>query len=1069
MAENGNGVELAKAYVQIIPSMEGIQDKLKEALGGAGGQGGEDAGKAFGGAFEKGLTAAFDKAKDFIIDSVQTGMGFDSAMSQVAATMGKTVGEISELRDYAKEMGAATAFSATQSAEALNFMALAGYDAQTSMEMLPKVMNLASAGGMELARASDMITDSQTALGLTLEQTDILVDQMAKTASTTNTSVSQLGDAILTVGSTAKQLKGGTNEINQMLGLMADNGIKAGEAGTHLRNIILAMNPTTKDAREAFAELNFEAYDSQGNLRAMSDIFAELSEKTAEMTQQERQDIIGKMFKITDLAAVNALLDTNAERWDEVAAAIDDAQGSAQAMADTQLDNLQGDITLMKSAFEGLQIAISDEITPDLRELVQTATKGLKWATEHVHTIIGAVEALGVAAAAMKLPAVIGAVKTAITAANTAMTAFNGTCAMNPIVAAFEAAVAAGLLLKGVIDDCTDAINEIPDAYEGLNEQETEFVKSLAEATDDLAEATERRETAEKRLNSAKENRAFTEKLFNEYAEEYRAIMDKETTSLEEINRANEIQNELLPQLREKYQEQNARVGELSAAYVTAKHAEDDLLETQEKETAAAEEQAAADEEAAKAARELAEAQQESLDKWTAKAETAFGGLKTALKDTAEMQVTLKNKTVKLSEETAVSMGEIIDQYNEMYEAQKKALESSVDMFGSFTADTTTTFDDLFSNLQETNYYLNDWATAIEQLEARGLGEGIVQSLKDMGTDSWSTVYALNHATDAQLAQYTKLWEDTESDMNDITDSLTANEKSEAEKALNELSGLAGLKLEDYEESFEKLGLGSGGKFKDSITGKFEEAYETIDKMTEEEIQELVNKRDDWVKVGDNFPIGVSTGIEETAVMAADAAYDMAAAMKTKAEEALGIASPSKVGKEIGGYFSEGVGEGIEDETDTAVKAAEKMAETVIDSVDLSDIPIGFGTDSTAEDIAKIRSETEKYKRGREDDTDGTAPAGMPAFFNVDLLRDVIALMLANKTSLDTQNERLGTLETVLNEFSVQIADKFIVPEDMVLNVTQQIDGHTFADNTYPLFKKKMNEEAVKARNSMAR
>ena len=162
--------------------------------------------------------------------------------------MGKTTNEIAELRDYAKEMGASTAFSATQSAEALNFMALAGYDANTSMKMLPNVMNLAAAGSMELARASDMVTDSQTALGLSLDETEVLVDQMAKTSSKTNTSVSQLGDAMLTIGGTAKNLSGGTKELNQVLGLMADNGIKAGEAGTHLRNIILAMNPTTKDA-----------------------------------------------------------------------------------------------------------------------------------------------------------------------------------------------------------------------------------------------------------------------------------------------------------------------------------------------------------------------------------------------------------------------------------------------------------------------------------------------------------------------------------------------------------------------------------------------------------------------------------------------------------------------------------------------------------------------------------------------------------------------------------------------------------------------------------------------------
>ena len=200
------------------------------------------------GAAAAGMTA-FAKA------SVQTGMQFDSAMSQVAATMGTTVDQIGELRDFAQKMGATTAFSATQAAEALNYMALAGYDADTSMEMLPNVLNLAAAGSMDLARASDMVTDAQTALGLTTEQTSEMVDQMAKTSSKTNTSVSQLGEAMLTIGATARNLKGGTVELSTVLGVLADNGIKGAEGGTHLRNAILSLQTPTTDVAAALEKL----------------------------------------------------------------------------------------------------------------------------------------------------------------------------------------------------------------------------------------------------------------------------------------------------------------------------------------------------------------------------------------------------------------------------------------------------------------------------------------------------------------------------------------------------------------------------------------------------------------------------------------------------------------------------------------------------------------------------------------------------------------------------------------------------------------------------------------------
>ena len=324
-----------------------------------------------------GFTATAAAVAGAGVASVKTGMEFDSAMAQVAATMGKTVDEIGDLRDFAKEMGATTAFSATQSAEALNYMALAGYSAEDSMTMLPNVLNLAAAGGMDLALASDMITDSQTALGISFDQTTVLVDQMAKTASTTNTSVQQLGDAILKVGGNAKNLSGGTNELNAVLGVLADNGIKGTEAGTHLRNIMLAMNPTTDAAIAAFDQLGVTAYDSQGNLRSLDSVFGDLSAAMDGMSAEQRTKILSDIFNKTDLASVNALLSTSADRWDEVYTAIANADDAASIMAATQLDNLAGDVTLFKSALEGLEIEISDQISPALRDFVQFGTESL--------------------------------------------------------------------------------------------------------------------------------------------------------------------------------------------------------------------------------------------------------------------------------------------------------------------------------------------------------------------------------------------------------------------------------------------------------------------------------------------------------------------------------------------------------------------------------------------------------------------------------------------------------------------------------------------------------------------
>lgn len=263
--------------------------------------------------------------KNFVQESRAVGQQFEASMSQVAATMGTTVDQIQDLSQFAQLMGATTKFTAREAADALNYMALAGYDAQKSMDMLPKVLNLASAGNMDLARASDMVTDSESALGLTTEQVEVMIDQMAKTASKTNTSVEQLGDAILTIGGTAKMMHGGTEELNTVLGLLADNGIKGSEAGTHLRNMLLKLSAPTKEAQKWIDALGIKIFDAEGNMRSFSQIFPEMEKAMSSLTSEERTKALSDMFNARDIASANALLGTSVARWQQVQTEIEGA------------------------------------------------------------------------------------------------------------------------------------------------------------------------------------------------------------------------------------------------------------------------------------------------------------------------------------------------------------------------------------------------------------------------------------------------------------------------------------------------------------------------------------------------------------------------------------------------------------------------------------------------------------------------------------------------------------------------------------------------------------------------
>lgn len=322
--------------------------------------------------------------------AVKTAADFESSMSQVQATMGITADSMSEvdgqsvntmetLSALAKEMGATTAFSATECAEALNYLALAGYDTQQMCDTLPTVLNLAAAGGFDLATASDMVTDAMSALGMETSEADVMVDQMAKTASSTNTSVEQLGEGILKIGATAKSIKGGTAELNTALGILANNGIKGAEGGTHLRNVILSLQSPTDKAASLLDSLGVSVYDSSGQMRSLNDILGDLNTSMDGMTSAERDNIISTIFNKTDLASVNALLANTGETWASLQESITNSSGAAQQMADTQLDNLSGQLTILKSALEGLAISIGEILLPVIKNIVAKIQSFVDW------------------------------------------------------------------------------------------------------------------------------------------------------------------------------------------------------------------------------------------------------------------------------------------------------------------------------------------------------------------------------------------------------------------------------------------------------------------------------------------------------------------------------------------------------------------------------------------------------------------------------------------------------------------------------------------------------------------
>lgn len=316
------------------------------------------------------------------IAAINTGAEFEKSMSQVAATMliDKTTAEgqkaFETLENAARECGASTAFSASEAAEGLNYLALAGYDAEKAAAALPTVLKLAGAGAMDLGHASDMVTDSMSAMGIEATKTNLtqFSDQLAQTASKANTNVAQLGEAILTVGGTAKGLAGGTTELNTALGILADNGLKGAEGGTHLRNIILSLQNPTDKAAASLKSLGVDVYDAQGNMRGLNDVFKDLQGAMDGMDNASKDTILSTLFNKTDLTAANAMLSNCTDRFDELSAAIENSAGACENMYAIQLDNLDGDIKILQSSLSDLGISVYKDLNGPLREMTQLAT-----------------------------------------------------------------------------------------------------------------------------------------------------------------------------------------------------------------------------------------------------------------------------------------------------------------------------------------------------------------------------------------------------------------------------------------------------------------------------------------------------------------------------------------------------------------------------------------------------------------------------------------------------------------------------------------------------------------------
>lgn len=305
--------------------------------------------------------------------SVKVGSDFEASMSKVAAISGATGDDLKALTDKAKEMGATTKFSASESADALQYMAMAGWKTEDMLNGLEGIMNLAAASGEDLATTSDIVTDALTAFGLSAEDSTHFADVLAQASSNANTNVGMMGETFKYVAPVAGALGYTAEDTALAIGLMANSGIKASQAGTSLRSIMSRMAKPTKEVQGAMDKLGVSLTDSNGNMKSLNEVMGDLRNGFAGLSEAEAAEMAATLGGQEAMSGLLAIVNASDDDFDKLSDAIYSCDGAAKRMADTMNDNLQGQITILKSGLEGLGISLYENMEAPLKEVVKEA------------------------------------------------------------------------------------------------------------------------------------------------------------------------------------------------------------------------------------------------------------------------------------------------------------------------------------------------------------------------------------------------------------------------------------------------------------------------------------------------------------------------------------------------------------------------------------------------------------------------------------------------------------------------------------------------------------------------
>lgn len=309
--------------------------------------------------------------------SISTVAKFDDSMSQVKAISGAVGEEFDSLRRLAQDLGATTAHSASDAADAMSYLALAGWDTNQILEATPDMLSLASAGALDLARTADIVTDTMSAFGMEAKDAGKAADIFAAASSESNTNVALLGEAMKHAGAQANASKMDLEETATVIGILSDAGVKGSMAGTSINAMLRDLKSASAEGKLEFDGLNVSLYETDGSMRKFGDVIQDVSDATKHLTDEQRDQALGAVFQAQSLRGVNVLLEAGTERYQELESEIRNSEGAAKQMADTMEDNIAGAFRALKSQTEGILIQLGDLLVPIIMDNVIPALQSM--------------------------------------------------------------------------------------------------------------------------------------------------------------------------------------------------------------------------------------------------------------------------------------------------------------------------------------------------------------------------------------------------------------------------------------------------------------------------------------------------------------------------------------------------------------------------------------------------------------------------------------------------------------------------------------------------------------------